>query len=77
MKVKGWIILGVAGMLFGIVVPEVVKFQILNRMQSENPAAIRDNLAYLAALGIVTQIAFWGGLVCVAFGLVRYYKEKT
>ena len=76
MKVKGWVILGLVGMLTGIVVPELVKFQMLEKMHSENPSTIRENLAYLAILGIVTQTAFWGGLVCVAFGFVKYYKEK-
>ena len=76
MNAKGWIILGLIGIVIGIVVPEIVKFQVLDQMQAENPSAIRENLGYLAVMGVITQLTFWGGMVSVAFGLVKYYKEK-
>jgi len=76
MKATVWIILGLIGIIVGIVLPEVVKFQVLDEMQSVNPSAMRENLGYLAAMGVISQIAFWGGMVSVAFGFVKYYKDK-
>lgn len=77
MKAKGWIILGFIGIVIGVLTPALMTFQAMDVMQSTPFSRDRQSLGYFALLGAISQIFFWGGIISVIFGFIKYYKEKV
>ena len=78
MSAKGWIILGTIGIFIGILMPFVVSEMVTNAINSgESIMAISQSKVYTIFLPAIGKLFFWGGIVCTAFGFVKYYKEKN